>query len=287
MGKDLVRGAGVGLVVGLGLGYPVSRLYKEDIEAYTVLPGVLVGVLLAIPAGVLLSVALRIVHPIRSALLAPLLLLVLNNAVDLTVPSPRPHLAWFGFTVLAVVSYASAAGVLSTASPLPRLIAAVVVCTCVIMTATIEQRRMEARNQQHRRDLIASYNESLPLAVPDEVPGRTLVGVWTIADDVLALDYAKDRQSEPDVMVRISGSGDPRKECAAWEQDSGSCRRLSADRWLSETGANGRRVLFAKVGRLLVEVDSTALSPDEALAVGTRLRAVSAEYLVDFEAPQR
>ncbi|TDE54616.1 hypothetical protein E1295_14515 [Nonomuraea mesophila] len=87
--------------------------------------------------------------------------------------------------------------------------------------------------------MIASYNEPLPLAVPDKVPGRTLAGVWTIADDVLALDYAKHRQSELDVMVRISGSGDPRKECAAWERDFGSCRRLSADRWLFEREANG------------------------------------------------
>jgi hypothetical protein len=31
----------VGLAVGLGLGYPVSRLYEEDIEAYTVMPGCL------------------------------------------------------------------------------------------------------------------------------------------------------------------------------------------------------------------------------------------------------
>ncbi|MFI6928172.1 hypothetical protein ACIBIZ_50170 [Nonomuraea spiralis] len=287
MGKDLVRGAGVGLVVGLGLGYPVSRLYEEDIETYTVMPLVAVGVLLVVPVGWLLARMLRIAHPIRSALLAPLLLLVLKNAVDLAVPSPRPHLALLGFTVLAMASYASAAGLASTASLIPQVIAAVVVCACVITTTTIHQQRTEARKQQLRKDLIASYNESLPLAVPDVVPGRTLVNVWTIADDVLALDYAKDRQSEPDVFVRISSSGDPRKACTAWERGSESCERLAADRWLSKKEANGRMVLFARVGRQLVEVDSTTLSLNETLAAGSKLRAISAEYLVDFEPPQR
>ncbi|MEU8103992.1 hypothetical protein AB0C18_09725 [Nonomuraea muscovyensis] len=286
MGKDLVRGAGVGLVVGVGLGYPVSRLYEEDIEAYTVMPGVAVGILLVVPAGWLLGIWLRIAHPIRSALLAPVLLLVLKNAADLAVPSPRPHLALLGFTVLAMVSYASAAGLAGTASPVPRVIAAVVVCACVITTATIQQRRTETWQQQLRTDLIASYNESVPLAVPDAVPGRTLMNVWTITDDVLALEYAKDRQSEPDVFVRISSSGDPHKACAAWGRDSEPCERLAADRWLSKKEANGRMVLFARVGRRLVEVDSTALSLDEALAAGSKLRAVSAEYLVDYEPPR-
>ncbi|MFF5208512.1 hypothetical protein [Streptosporangium sp. NPDC000396] len=287
MGKDLARGAGVGLVAGLGLGYPVSRLYEEDIDAYTVMPMVAIGILLVVPVGWLLARMLRIAHPIRSALLAPLLLLVFKNAVDLAVPSPRPHMALLGFTVLAMVSYASAAGLASTASLIPRVIAAVVVCACVITTATIQQRRTEAWDQRHRKELIASYNASLPLAVPDSVPGRTLVSVWTITDDVLALDYAKNRLSEPDVFVRISSGGDPRKACAAWGRDSEPCERLAADRWLSKKEANGRMVLFARVGRRLVEVDSTTLSLNETLAAGSKLRTVSAEYLVDFKPPQR
>ncbi|WP_030926354.1 hypothetical protein [Streptosporangium amethystogenes] len=55
MGKDLVRGAGVGLLVGLGLGYPVSRLYEKDIETYTVMPMVAMGILLIVPGGWLLA----------------------------------------------------------------------------------------------------------------------------------------------------------------------------------------------------------------------------------------
>jgi hypothetical protein len=52
-------------------------------------------------------------------------------------------------------------------------------------------------------DAIASYEKSLPLAVP----GRVLVQVWTIDDDVLALDYARDERSEPDVIVRSAPAG--------------------------------------------------------------------------------
>ncbi|MED7926267.1 hypothetical protein SMD20_18570 [Nonomuraea sp. LP-02] len=48
---------------------------------------------------------------------------------------------------------------------------------------------------------------------------------------------------------------------------------------------NGRQVLFARVDERLVEVDSTVLGADEALVVASGLRAVSAEYLVDFELP--
>ncbi|GHH65382.1 hypothetical protein GCM10017673_09360 [Streptosporangium violaceochromogenes] len=277
----------MGLVVGLGLGYPVSRLYEKDIDAYTAMPAVAVGMLLVVPVGWLLAKTLRTAHPVRSALLAPLLLLVLKNAVDLAVPSPRPHLAWLGFTVLAVVSYASAAGLSSTASPMPRIIAAVVVCACVATTATIEQRRTEAGERRLREDVIASYKKSIPPVVPDVVPGRTLVDVWTVTDDVLALDYAKDRRSEPDVFVRISSGGDPRKACAMWERDSQSCERLAADRWLFKKEANGRMVLCAGVERRLVEVDSADLSLDETLAVAGKLRAVSVEYLVDVELSQK
>ncbi|MGW5157540.1 hypothetical protein ACWEPN_18880 [Nonomuraea wenchangensis] len=286
MKKDLVRGGGVGLVVGALVGYPVSRLYVGDIEAYTVLPLLVVAVVVAVPVGVLLAVWLRVMRPVRGALLAGVLLVVAKNAVDLVVSSPGPRLAFAGFVVLAIVSCGSAAALAGTEALLPRVVAAVAVCGCVVTTATVEHRRTEAWERRLRADTVAAYEKSLPLAVPEAVPGRVLVQVWTIADDVLALDYARDGRSEPDVFVRISAGGDPRKACAAWERDSGSCERAAADRWLTKKGANGRQVLFARVDGRLVEVDSTVLGRDEALEVASGLRAVSAEYLVDFELPR-
>ena len=286
MKRDLVRGGGVGLVVGALVGYPVSRLYLADIEAYTVLPLLVVAVAVAVPVGVLLALWLGITRPVRSALLAVVLLVVAKNAVGLVVASPGPRLAFAGFVVLAIVSCAGGAALAGTAALMPRVVAAVVVCGCVVTTATVEQRRTEAWERRLRADTVAAYEKSLPLVVPEVVPGRVLVQVWTIDDDVLALDYAQDRRSEADVFVRISAGGDPRKACAAWERDFGACERAAADRWMTEKGANGRQVLFAGVGGRLVEVDSAALGPDEALVVASGLRAVSAEYLVDFELPR-
>ncbi|MEU6791914.1 hypothetical protein ABZ907_09470 [Nonomuraea wenchangensis] len=286
MKRDLARGGGVGLVVGAVVGYPVSRLYVEGVDAYTVLPLLVVAVAVAVPVGVLLAVWVRITRPVRSGLLAVVLLVVSKNAVDLVVPGPGPRLAFAGFVGLALVSCAGAAALAGTEALLPRVVAAVAVCGCVITTATVEHRRTEAWERRLRADTVASYEKSLPLAVPEVVPGRVLVQVWTIADDVLALDYARDGRSEPDVFVRISAGGDPRKACAAWERDSGACERVAADRWLTEKGANGRQVLFARVDGRLVEVDSTVLGRDEALVVAGGLRAVSAEYLVDFELPR-
>ncbi|MGW2143094.1 hypothetical protein ACWCOT_02215 [Nonomuraea bangladeshensis] len=286
MKRDLARGGGVGLVVGGVVGYPVSRLYVEDVDAYTVLPLLVVAVAVVVPVGVLLAVWLRIIRPVRSGLLAVVLLVVLKDAVDLVVPGPGPRLAFAGFVGLAVVSCAGAAALASTEALMPRVVAAVVVCGCVIMTATVEHRRTEAWERRLRADTVASYEKSLPLVVPEVVPGRVLVQVWTIGDDVLALDYARGRRSEADVFVRISAGGDPEKACAEWERDFGSCRPATADRWFTKKGANGRQVLFAKVDGRLVEVDSAVLGPDEALVVAGGLRAVSAEYLVDFEHPR-
>ncbi|MGA4989653.1 hypothetical protein [Nonomuraea bangladeshensis] len=90
MKRDLVRGGGVGLVVGGVVGYPVSRLYVEDVDAYTVLPLLVVAVAVAVPVGVLLAVWLRVTRPVRGALLAVVLLVVAKNAVDLVVPGPGP-----------------------------------------------------------------------------------------------------------------------------------------------------------------------------------------------------
>ncbi|MED7926266.1 hypothetical protein SMD20_18565 [Nonomuraea sp. LP-02] len=222
MERDLVRGGGVGLVVGGVVGYPVSRLYVEGVDAYTVLPLLVVAVAVAVPGGVLLAVWVRITRPVRSGLLAVVLLVVAKNAVDLVVPGPGPRLAFAGFVGLAVVSCAGAAALAGTEALLPRVVAAVAVCGCVITTATVEHRRTEAWERRLRTDTVASYEKSLPLAVPEVVPGRVLVQVWTIAEDVLALDYARDGRSEPDVFVRVSAGGDPRKACAAWERDSGS-----------------------------------------------------------------
>ncbi|GAA1704321.1 hypothetical protein [Nonomuraea bangladeshensis] len=286
MKRDLVRGGGVGLVVGAFVGCPVSRLYLKDVDSYTVLPLLVMAVAAAVPFGVLLGVWLRITRPLRGALLAVVLLVVLKNAVDLVVPSPSPRLAFAGFVVLAIVSCAGGAVLAGTAALMPRVVAAVVVCGCVVTTATVEQQRTEAFERRLRADTVASYEKSLPLAVPEVVPGRVLVQVWTIGDDVLALDYARGQRSEADVFVRISAGGDPEKACAEWERDFGSCRPATADRWFTKKGANGRQVLFAKVDGRLVEVDSAVLGPDEALVVAGGLRAVSAEYLVDFELPR-
>ncbi|NRQ40114.1 hypothetical protein HII36_51070 [Nonomuraea sp. NN258] len=283
MGKDLVRGAIAGLALGPALGQPVSRLYDEDIEQYTVMPMVLLSCVLAFPVGWLLARLLRITHPIRTALLGPVLLLVGYNALDAALPDARPRPILLGVIALAVLAYASAAALTRTVSLVPRIVAAVVVCACVITTSTVEQRRAEAWEREHRADLIALYKRSVPLVLPVAVPGRTLVSVGTITDEVLSLDYAEDAESEPDVFVRIRPDEDPRKACQIWVRHSGSCRRLAAGRWMTEKEKNGRLVLFAKVDRWLVEVDSTALRPDDLVVVGTRLRPVTAEYLVDHE----
>ncbi|WP_327088761.1 hypothetical protein OIE66_41735 [Nonomuraea sp. NBC_01738] len=250
------------------------------------------GGVLIVPVGWVLARVLRIAHPFRSALLGPVLLLVFRNAVALVVSHPRPNHALLGFTVLAVMSYSGAAVLTRTVSLIPRIIAAGLVCACVITTSTIEARQVEARERKHREQLIADFDKSVPLAVPDVVPGRMLVKVWTIdgvghqAKSVLALDYAKEPDSGPDVMVRITENGDPRESCLAWVQgNTDGCERLAPDRWL--THSNGRTVLFAMVGRRLVEVDSTTLSRNETLAAGSKLRPVTAEYFVDFKPPKR
>ncbi|MEZ7129796.1 hypothetical protein ACBR40_31055 [Nonomuraea sp. AD125B] len=90
------------------------------------------AVAVAVPVGVLLAVWLRITRPVRSGLLAVVLLVVSKNAVDLVVPSPGPRLAFAEFVVLAIVSCASAAAL--TEALLPRVAAAVAVNGRVIMT---------------------------------------------------------------------------------------------------------------------------------------------------------
>ncbi|WP_157383266.1 hypothetical protein [Nonomuraea coxensis] len=284
MTRDLVRGGWVGLVVGAGVGYPVSRLYEEDIETYTVLPLVVVAVAVVGSVGVWLAVRMRISRPVRGAMLAAVLLVVAKNAVELAVPSPGPWPAFGGFVVLAVVSCAGGAALAGTAALLPRVVAAVAVCGCVVTTATVEHRRVEASGQRLRADLVAAYEKSLPLVVPAVVPGRVLVDVGAIDDEVLTLGYARDEGDEPDVFVQVSGGGDPREACAAWEPRFGPCERAAADRWLTKKKTGGRQVMVAGVDGRLVQVDSDALSREEALAVaGGGLRAVSAEYLVELE----
>lgn len=113
---------------------------------------------------------------------------------------------------------------------MPRVVAAVAVSGCVIMTATVEHRRTTAWERRLRADTVASYEKSLPPAVPEAVPRRVLVQVWAIADDVLALDHARDGRSEPGVFVRVSAGGDPREACVAWERNSGSWQRAAGDR---------------------------------------------------------
>lgn len=195
-----------------------------DGEGFALLSQVALGGVLIVPVGWVLARVLRIAHPFRSALLGPVLLLVFRNAVALVVSHPRPNHALLGFTVLAVMSYSGAAVLTRTVSLIPRIIAAGLVCACVITTSTIEARQVEARERKHREQLIADFDKSVPLAVPDVVPGRMLVKVWTIdgvghqAKSVLALDYAKEPDSGPDVMVRITENGDPRESCLAWVQ---------------------------------------------------------------------
>ncbi|TYB64231.1 hypothetical protein FXF51_21055 [Nonomuraea sp. PA05] len=277
MGKDLVRGAAVGLAAGLVLAHPVAQTYRPDVLDYVAHINVVLAVSVVVPAGWLLAHLLRITHPVRAALLAPLLLLVAKNAADLTVTSPSPELVAFAFTALAVFSYATAAALTATTSRLPRGVAAAAVSVCVIASATVQQQRDEAMDRRFREELTALYAASLPLVVPEEVPGRTLAHVWTISDEVLALDYAVNRASEPDVFVQIS-TGDPAASCAEWVRESADgCERLAADRWLVTTG--GRMVLFTTSGKHLVQVDSAALARDDLLTVGGALRQVTAGYL--------
>ncbi|MER6944438.1 hypothetical protein ABT294_10475 [Nonomuraea sp. NPDC000554] len=281
MAKDLVRGGGAGLLVALVLGQPVSQWYDRNVEGLTALASGAIAVLLIVPIGWLAAKLVRVAHPVRVALLGPLLLWVFKSVVEPAVPDPSSLFAVLGFVVLAVVTYAAATWLTGVESLLPRVIAAGVVCACVITSAMLQERQEEARKRQVRRDWIAALAQSGPRAVPDAVPGRTLVGVWTLSDEVLTLDYAKDRTSEPDVFVQIHDKGDPRESCAMWVQGHPglACERLAADRWLSRF--YGRLVLFAKVGDSLVQVDSKALSLDQTIIAGTKLRAVSAEYLAD------
>ncbi|MBE1565286.1 hypothetical protein [Nonomuraea africana] len=261
----------------------MSRLYEEDLDSYVALPGVALAIVLIVPGGWLLARLVRIAHPLRTALLAPMLLWVLSGAAELAVPHPSPRLVLLEFAALAVVSYASAAQLTATTSLVPRVIAAGMVCACVVTTATIQERRAERQERRLRNEYVAHLRESLPLAVPAVVPGRRLVRALPLTDQVLELAYAKDRGSEPDVYVRITGNEDPRRACSVWNvrDVKPGCVRLAADRWLWRYKPSGRMVLFSKVGHRLVEVDSTSLTLDEALVAGSKLRAVSAEYLAD------
>lgn len=283
MALDLVRGAAIGLPAGLGLGYLVSRLYETDLDHYVALPGIAVAVVLILPGGWLLARLTRITHPLRTALLGPVLLCVLSGAADLAVPHPSPRLVVLEIAALAVVSYASAAQLTGTTSLVPRVIAAGVVCACVITTATIQERRAETEERHRRSEYIAYLRESVPLAVPAAVPDRRLVRTLPLADRTMELAYAKDHESEADVLIRITDNEDPRRACAAWSREDAKpgCERLATDRWLWRHESNGRMVLFSRVGRRLVEVDSVMLTLDEALVAGSKLRAVSAEYLAD------
>ncbi|MFE3455264.1 hypothetical protein ACFXJ8_40745 [Nonomuraea sp. NPDC059194] len=219
MALDLVRGAVIGLPAGLGLGYPVSRLYEEDLDGYVALPGIALAVVLILPGGWLLARLARITHPLRTALLGPTLLWVSSGAAALAVPHPSPRLVLLEVAALAVVSYACAAQLTGTTSLAPRVIAAGVVCACVITTSAIQERRAEREERQRRSEYITYLRESVPLAVPAVVPGRRLVRTLPLADRTMELGYAKDRESEADVLIRITDNEDPRRACAAWSRE--------------------------------------------------------------------
>ncbi|MET7459322.1 hypothetical protein [Nonomuraea sp. NPDC005501] len=283
MAEDIARGAVIGLPLGLGLGYPVSRLFDEDLDGYVAMPGVILAIALIFPVGWLLARLARIPSPLRTALLAPVLLWVLSQAAALAVPLASPRMVLLGIAGLAVVSYAGAARLTGTTSLAPRVIAAGMVCACVVTIPVVEERRAETRQRQQRTAYIDHLRESVPLAVPAVVPGRRLVRALILAEDVLELSYAKGRGNDADVFVRITDDDDPRHACEVWNSNDAEpgCRRLAADRWLWRHETEGRMVLFAKVGHRLVEVDSGSLTVHDALTVGSELRTVSAEYLAD------
>lgn len=280
MTRDLGRAAGVGLLVGLAFGLMVAQVYVENPKPFETEPAAAAIALLIFPAGWGLARFARLPHPVRTAALAPLLLWVLRGVMDLAVPSPGQWRAFAGFAVLAVVCYAGAAWLTGRAGPAVRGVVVGMVCVGLIVPAEIQERRDAIRDRQIRLEWIDTLRRSVPLAVPDTVPGRTLAEVSAIGN-VLSLDYARALGSEPDVFVQVSEGGDPRAACAQWTRaDAGvSCERLAAGRWLCRF--YGRLVMFARVGTRTVEVDSSALSLDETVTVASGLRAVSAEYLAD------